>query len=129
MAPNLHVVAGAGPDGNARVRKIRDGHEQRGALLLDGVDLHLEVPDLLRTGLVGGKNGRRIESLPLGARHLVARCILLALQSLHFRNEAPPARFGRRDLLEIGVGVEAASTQPHPDGFEVIAHVRGVEHA
>jgi hypothetical protein len=128
VTPNLHVVAGAGTGWNTRVRKIRERHEQRRALLLDRVDLQLELPDLLRTRLVGGEDRRCIQPLPLGARDLVARRILLALQPFHLRDQSPPAHFERGKLLEIHVRVEAAAAQRSANGFELIAHVRGIEH-
>ena len=95
---------------------------------LDVVELNLELPDLLVARLVGGKDPRGVETLALGARDLVAGRVLLPLQSLELGNEALAARLERRELLQLGVRVQAAVAEARPRVFEMIPHVGGVEH-
>ena len=122
------VVFGGGADRHARMRQVRERHEQRRLLKLDVVQLNLELTDLLIAHLVGGKNPRRIETLALGARDLVAGRVLLPFQSFELGDETFAARLERRQLLQVGIRVEAAVAQAGASFFEVIPHVRGVEH-
>ena len=88
----------------------------------------LELLDLLRAAAVRLLDRRRVVPLPLGARDLVARRVLLALQSLELGNEAAPRRLERGDLLEHLVGIEPAVAQARADLLDVIANVGGIEH-
>ena len=97
-------------------------------LKLDVVQLNLELTDLLIARLVGGKNPGRIETLALGTRNLVAGRVLLPFQSFELGDETFAARLERGQLLQVGIRVEAAVAQAGASLFEVIPHVRGVEH-
>ncbi len=97
--------------------------------MLGLIELDLELADLLRAGLAGGKERGRVLTLPLGARDFVAGGVLLALEPLDLGNQPPPPRFERRQLLEIGVDIEAAVAKRGADLLEVIAHECGVYHA
>ena len=102
------IVLGRPADRHARVRQVRQRQQQRRALLLDLIELDLELPDVLRARLAGGKERRRVQALPLGARDFVAGRVLLALEPSISGISRRRLRLERRQLLEIGVGVEAA---------------------
>ena len=78
--------------------------------------------------MLAAKIGDGVVPLPLGARDLVAGGVLLALQPLDLGDQPAAARFERRDLLQIGVRIEAAVAQAGPDVVDVIAHERGIKH-
>ena len=127
-APHFDVVGGGRAVRHARVRQIGQHQQRLIALVLDGIDLNAELPDLLRAGTVGVLDRRRVEALPLGFRDLVARRILLALQPLELRNQAPPRGFERGDLFERFVGIHPAPAETAPDVVDVIPHERRIEH-
>jgi hypothetical protein len=110
------------------VRQVGQRHQQRRALLLGLVDLDLELADMLRPGLAGGKQRRRVDALALGARDLVTGGVLLALQAFHFRDQPSAPGFERRQLLEVGVGIHAAVAVGRAHVFKTIAHGGGVDH-
>ena len=68
---------------------------------------------------------RRVLPLALRARDLVAGRVLLALQPLDLGDQPPAPGFERRQLLEIGVGIEAAVAEAGADLVDVIAHEAG----
>ena len=102
-----------------------DGQPQ---LLLDLVQLHFELADLLGPLLVRFEDVRRVPPLPLGARDFVAGGVLLAFEPLHFGNQAAAARFERRELFKFGVRLQTAVLEAGANLVHVIAHVCGVEH-
>ena len=102
------IVLGRASDGHARVRQVRQRQQQRRALVLGLIELDFELANLLPARLARGKERRRILALPLGARDFVAGGVLLALETFDLGNQPPPPRLERRQLLEIGVGIEAA---------------------
>ncbi len=110
------------------MRKVGKRQQQRRALLLDLIELDLELSDLLRPLLAGGKERCRVLPLALGARDLVSGRILIALEALDFGDQPPAPGFERRQLLEIGVGVEAAVAIRGAHLVEPIAQESGVNH-
>ena len=96
--------------------------------MLGLIELDLELADLLRARFARGKERRRVLTLALRPRDLVAGGVLLALQTLDFRNQAPASRLERRQLLEIRIGIEAAVAVRGADLVEVLAHDSGVNH-
>ena len=110
------------------MRQVGNRHQQRRPLLLHLIDLNFELPDVQRPRLVGGKNVGRVLPLAFGARDLVARGILLALQPFHLGNQAPPACFKRGDLLELRVRLQPSTAQAGANVFDVITHEASIEH-
>ena len=84
--------------------------------------------NLLRPLTIGLEDAARVLALPLRARNLVARRILIALQPLELGNQPPPPVLERRELFELCVDVPAAVLQPASDFFPVIAHISRVKH-
>ncbi len=125
---HLHVVRRARPHRHARVREVGQREQRLVPLVLDRVELHAELLDLLGARAVRLLDVRGVVPLPLGARHLVARRVLLALQPLELGDQPAPRGFERGDLLERAVGIEAAVAQAGADLFDVIADVNRVEH-
>ena len=103
--------------------------QRRVAPVLDAVQLDAELTDLRAAGLIRFLKRHGVLALPLRARDLIARGVLLALQALEFGDDPPPRRFQRRDLLERLVGIEAPVAQSDTDVLDVIANVGGVKHA
>src|SRR5205085_1589079 len=128
VLPHLDVVRGALADRHARMGQIRQLQKRDLALTLDRIELESHLLDLLRALAVRGLHGRGVETLTLGARDLVAGCVLLALQSLELGNEPAPRRLQRGDLFERLVRIDAARAEPLTDFFDVIAYVRRIEH-
>ena len=128
VAPHLLVIRRARAGRHRRVRHVRHRHEQAGALVLDLIELDLELPDLLRARLVRGEDVARVLALTLRACDLVAGRVLLPLQPFDFRDQAPPPRFERRELLEVGVRLQPAVLQRRADVVEVFADVGSIEH-
>ena len=91
--------------------------------MFDRIELEAELLDLLRARPVRFLDRRRVVPLPLRLRDLVARRVLLALQTFELGDEPAPRRFERRDVLERLVGIEAAVAQAGADLFDVIADV------
>ncbi len=88
----------------------------------------LKLSNLLRPLTIGLEDVARVLALPLRARNLVARRILIALQPLELGNQPAPPVLERRKLFELGIGVHAAILQPAFDVFLVIAHISRVKH-
>ena len=128
MAPHLDVVVRALADRHRGVREVRQREQGGFALMLDRVELDAELLDLLCAAAVRFLNRRRVVPLPLGARDLVARRVLLPLQSLELGNDAAPRRLERGDVLEHLVGIEPAVAQAVADLLDVIANVGRIEH-
>jgi hypothetical protein len=128
FASHFDVLRSGSADRHAGVRKVRQCHQQPGSLLFDVIHLDLELTDLLRARLVGGKNGGRVQALALGARNFVTRRVLLALEPFEFRDQPAPVRLQRRELLELGVRLQAAVSQAGADIFHVFANIRRIEH-
>ena len=97
-------------------------------MALDGVELHVQLLDLLRTLLVCLEDMRRVLALPFGARHFVASRVLLALQAFDLRNKAPPMRLERRELLELRACVQPPRQQALPDVIEPFANECWIKH-
>src|SRR5580658_7588375 len=97
--------------------------------MLDGVQLDVELPDLLRAGPVGGLNRRGLEALPFRFRDLVARGVLQALEPLDLLDQAPSRRVERGNLVEGPVGIHPAPAKTTPDFVDVIPHRHWIEHA
>ncbi len=129
MTPHLDVRGRRRADRHARVRQVRQQEQRAIALLLDGVELDAQLFDLLRAHAIGFLHRRRVEPLALGARDLVARRVLQPLQAFELWDDAAPRRFERRDLFERPVRIDAAVAQTCTDKVDVIANVRGIEHA
>ena len=104
------LSAADAPDGHARVRQVRQRQQQGRALRAPiSSSSDLELPDLLRRGPCSPRRvARRPGPGASGARDFVAGGVLLALEPLDLGNQAPALGFERRELLEIGVGIEAA---------------------
>jgi hypothetical protein len=111
------------------MRQVRQDEKRRAALMLDRIELRFEHLDLLRPQAVGLAHRRRIDALARRARDLVARRVLLPLQPLDLRNDPPPRRLERGEILERLVRIDPAAAQPCTDEFGVFAHVDRVEHA
>jgi UTP--glucose-1-phosphate uridylyltransferase len=111
------------------VRKIRQQQERAIALLLDRIQLHAELFDLLPARAIGLLHGRGVESLTLRTRDLVARRVLLALQSFELGDDAAPRVFERGNLLERLVGIEPAAAEAGANDVDVISNKCGIEHA
>ena len=127
-APHFLVAVSARSDRHRRLRQIGQREEGGFALMLDRIELNPELLDLLRPVAIGFLDRRRILALAFGARDLVAGGVLLALQSLELGNDAAPGRLEGRDILERFVLIESAVEQTCAHRFDVIAHVRRVEH-
>jgi hypothetical protein len=100
--------------------QIGQDQESLGALMLDGIELNFELLDALRAGPVGFLNGRRILPLALGFGNLVARSVLLALQTFDFWNETTAHRLERRNVTERFVGIQPTPAQASPHFFKTI---------
>ena len=61
-------------------------------------------------------------------RHFVGRGVLVALQTLHLRDETAAACFQRDELFELGVGGKTTVPVAGANIVETIAHQSGVEH-
>ena len=96
---------------------------RRGALVLDRVELEPELLNLLPAQTVGFLHRRGVEPLALGARDLVPRRVLRALQSFELGDHPAPRGLERGDLLERLVRIETAIAQSVTDFFDVIADV------
>ncbi len=129
MAADFGIVVGALPHRHARVREIRQLQQRRVAPVLDTVQLDAELADLRSARFVRFLKRRSVLALPLCPRDLVARRVLLALQSLKLGDNPPPCGFERRDLLEGLIGIEPAVAESATDVLDVIANVGWVEHA
>ena len=116
------------PTGTDACGRFGHGHQQVGALLLDGVELGFELLDLLPARLVGGKDGGRIESLLLRAGDFLARRVLIALEAFHLRDELAALRVERAERPEDRLGVEAPVLESGPNLVRVIANESGIEH-
>ena len=93
VAAHFAVVVGAlARPARVGVRQVGQRQQRRLALMLDGVELDAELLDLLRARAVRLLDRRRVVTLTLGARDLVARRVLLPLQSLELRDDPTPAR-------------------------------------
>ena len=68
----------------------------------------LDLPNLLRPLPVGLEDAAGVLALPLRARDLVARRVLLALQPFELGNQPAPPVLERRQLLELAVDVHPA---------------------
>ena len=100
------------------------------ALVLDRVELDAELLDLLRARAVRFLNRRRVLALPLRARDLVARRVLLALQPFELGNQRGGARSRawrspRAPCRDRGRGCAGRSRTV----LDVIANECGIEHA
>ena len=83
VAPDFDVVRGALADRHARVRQIRQRRAAPASRWCSiDVELDAELLDLLRARAVRLLNRRRVVALPLGARDLVARRVLLRASAL-----------------------------------------------
>ena len=110
------------------MRKVRQRFEQHRALALGGIQLELQLLDLLAALLAGLEQVRRVLPLTLRARHLIARRVLLALQAFDLRDQAAAMRFGGGQLLQLGRDVEAAVRHAGLNRFEVVADENGIKH-
>ena len=95
---------------------------------LDAVELDLHLLDPLAALLVGFEDVRGVKALPLVARDLVAGGVLLALEAFDLRNQTLAVRLDRRQLVELGTGIEPAREQALPDVVEVVADENGIKH-
>jgi hypothetical protein len=101
LAPRAHhhVVGGALPHRHARVRQVGQCLQQDGALPLGALEFDFELLDLLPPHLARFEEVARVLPLSFGARHFVAGCVLLPLQSFDLRDQAAPVRLRSRQLL------------------------------
>ena len=99
------------PTGTLACGRFGSVEQRRVALMLDRVELDAELLDLLRARAVGFLDRRRVLALPLGARDLVARRVLLPLQPFDLGNQPAARGLERGDLLERLVGIEPAVAQ------------------
>jgi hypothetical protein len=123
-----HIVGFALANRDAGVRQIRQRHQDDRALLFDLVELDAELAYLLRALPVRLEDAARVLPLALRSRHLVARRVLIALQTFELRNQPASAVFERRELLEVALSVPATVLQAASDFFLVIAYVCRVKH-
>ena len=130
IAPGAHddVVGGTLADGHARVREVRQRFEQQRALALRAVELDLELLDLLVARFARFVEMLGVLALALGARHLIAGRILLALETLDLRDQTAAMRFGGRQLLQFVGDVEAAVRHAGLHGLDVVADEVWVKH-
>jgi hypothetical protein len=71
---------------------------------------------------------RRILPLALCPRDLIARRVLLALQTFDLRDQSAAMRFSGRELLQLGRDGKAAARHAALDRFEVVADENGIKH-
>ena len=102
------VVGGSFPDRDAGMRNVRQRLEQHRALALGAIELDLELLDLLGAQLARFEQVRDVFTLPLGARDLIARRVLLALEALDLGDQALPVGFGCCQLLQLARHAQAA---------------------
>jgi len=126
--PHLSVVRGTFARRHARVRQVRNDEQAVVPPLLDQIELDALLLDLLRPLAARILDLRRVEPLALGARDLVARRVLLALEALELRQQAPAPCLERGQLLELARHVDAAVGECGSDGFEVLSEVGGIDH-
>ncbi len=70
-----------------------------------------------------------VVALAPGARHFVARRILLALKALDLRDQATPVRLDGRQLLQFRGRVQTPGQQAVTALIEVITNECRIEHA
>ena len=97
MSSDLDVVGAALAGGHTLMWQVRDRQQPAIAPQLDVLELHAQLFDLLGSRAARLLNLRRVESLPFGARHFVARGVLLTLQSFDLRQQPPPLCLERRE--------------------------------
>ena len=96
--------------------------------LLDQIELDTFLLDLLRALAARLLDLCRVEPLALGARDLVARRVLLALEAFDLRQQAPAPRLERGQLLELASEVHAPAGERGSDRVEVLSEVGGIDH-
>jgi hypothetical protein len=99
------------------MRQVRQRLQQDRPLTFGRFELDLELLDLLAARLAGFVELLDVLPLALGARDLIARRVLLALQTFDLRNQAPAMRFRRGELLQLGRHAEAAAGHGSLHGF------------
>src|SRR4029079_853636 len=109
--------------------QVRQVDHRRRPLMLDRVELEAFLLDLLCPRTIGFLYRRRVLAHALGARDLVARRVLRALERFELRDQPSARRFQRRDLLERLVRIEPAIAEALTNLFDVMPYVRRVEHA
>ena len=129
VPPNFLVVLGGRANRHARVRQIRERHEERRTLRLDLADLDLELADALRARLVRPEDRRGVEPFALRTRNLLGRRVLLPFETLDLRQQRAAPRLERRELRQLGLDLQPAVLQARTNEVDVIAHQSGVEHA
>src|ERR1043166_2404670 len=97
--------------------------------MFDGIELHTERLDLLRTHFASFKSGPGVFALTLGFSDFVAGRVLLAFEPLVFANQAAPQHFKRRDVGKGFVRIESTAAQSGADLFDVVPNEYGIEHA
>src|SRR5918995_1249674 len=87
-----------------------------------------ELANLLRWLPVRFENRAGVFALPLCARNLIARRILIPLHPFELGNQSTTAILQRRKLLEFAVGVHTSVLQAAFHFLLMVAHVSGVKH-
>src|SRR5262249_24042225 len=96
--------------------------------MFDRIELNFELLDALSAGAVGFLNGRRVVALTFGFGNLVASGVLLAFQTLDFRNETAADRLERRDVGERLIRIQSTAAQSSPYFFKTFADDCRIEH-
>ena len=131
LAPGSHhdVVGFARPDRNARVRHVRERHQQDPPLLLDLIQLDADLADLLRPLAVCLENRACVLPLALRARDFVAGRVLIALQALELGDEPPAPVFQRGQLLELAVDIQPTALEAPLHFLLVLPYESRIKHA
>ena len=123
------VVGRRLPHRHRLMRKVGEDEHRALALVLDRVELDAELLDLLRALAVAFLNRAGILTLPLGARDLVARGVLLALEPFELTDETATHTFERRDFVQSLVRVHSAVAETGSDSLQLFTEKCGIEHA
>ncbi len=123
------MSAAVAPTGTDSWGRFGQDEQRLLALVLDGVELHAELPDLLGALTVPLLDRPGVEPLALGLGNLVARGVLLALQPLEVADQAPTEPFERRDFLQCPVGIHSTAAQTGSHDLQVFTDKLGIEHA
>ena len=116
-SPDLEVVGRALPHRDALVQEVRDREQAAVPALLDRIELHAHLLDLLGARAARLLDLRRVEPLSFRARDFIARSVLFALQAFELRQQPASARFERRKLLSSRISRRVA---------EAVGRIRGV---
>ena len=128
VSTHFDVVGAALPDGHAFVRQV--GNRQQTAIppLLDGVQLDVELLDLLRPLAIGLLDPAGVQPLAFRARDFVAGSVLFPLEPFELRQYPAAARLQCGELFELARQIDSTLLQSRTQALEIVAQYRRIQH-